>query len=275
MKRKSATRAISRAALQLAEGLFAHTVDFGLWLTIYFAEMSMPQSQHGQLWRARVAADRFLNQVNYEVIKNAIQTARKRGWVKTVRRKAPPEITEAGKRRLASVLPTYDEKRDWDGRMHLVTYDIPEEKKHDRELLREYLRRIGCGPLQDSVWLTPYNPIDTLRTFIEGKGLRGTIIVSDLGKDGSIGEGDHRAMAVRVYKLEELNTRYETWLAEVEEEEVDHFRVIRYLSILKDDPQLPFALLPPWWKGDVSYRKVKAKLEKVVNLKAIASKLTT
>ncbi|MBU1326639.1 CRISPR-associated endonuclease Cas2 [Patescibacteria group bacterium] len=266
MKRKSKTRKISRVALQLAEGLFAHAVDFGLWVTIYFAEMSVPQSQSGQLWRARVGADRFLNQVNYEVIKNAIQTARKRGWVKVVKRRASPEITKAGKERLSAVLPTYDEKRAWDGRMHLVTYDIPEEKKHDRELLRGYLRRLGCGMLQDSVWMTPYNPIDTLRSFISEHGLSGTIIISDIGKDGSVGEEDLHGFIVRVYKLEKLNERYEEWLEQADTfGRIDQQLLIFYLSILRDDPQLPFVLLPNWWKGDIAYNKVRDILTKVVD----------
>lgn len=267
---------MSRAALALTEGLFAHAVDIGLWVSIYFAEMSIPQSQSGQLWRAEIAADRFLNQVNYDVIKNAIQTARKRGWVKVVRRKALPEITAAGKKRLVALLPVYDEKRVWDERMHLVTYDIPEKRRLDREQLRAYLIRIGCGLLQESVWVTPYNPIDTLRSFVEERRLKANVIVSDLGKDGSIGEEDLRSMIIRVYKLEELNIRYETWFEEVEDRgEVDHFAFVGYLAILKDDPQLPFALLPPWWKGEKAYQKVKGMLKKIVNLTTTAVKLTT
>lgn len=271
MGRKSVTRAASRAALKLAEGLFSFSVDYALWVTVYFGAVGMPQSTSGQLWRANRAADRFLDEVNYEVIKHAIQTARKRAWIKSFRRKALPEITQEGKKRLEAILPHYDEKRVWDGRMHLVTYDVPEEQKKDREMLREYLITIGCGLLQKSVWITPFNPIDTLRNFIEEHGLKGNIIVSDMGKDGSIGEEDVRAMLVRIYKLEELNDRYKAWLQSVDEfGEVDHVAILQYLAILKDDPQLPFSLLPPWWKGEKAYEKVKPLLEKVVNFSAIA-----
>lgn len=251
-------------AVTLAEGVFSHSVDFTLWLVAYMTAISVPQRVYGQAWRAQIAADRFLNQVNYTVIKDAIQRARKRGWIKTVRRSALPEITAEGKRRLSAILPHYDQKRVWDGRMHTVIYDIPEKSKHHRELLREYLRRIGCGRLQDSVWMTPYNPIDTLRGFVEERGLNGTIIVSDLGTDGSIGEEDLRSLIVRVYCLEEINDFYEAWLKEVDEEgEADHRLLLRYLSILGDDPQLPFTLLPHWWKGDKAYEKVQTLLLKL------------
>lgn len=263
MGKKGVTKKLSRAALALTEGLFGYSVDMALWIAIYAMESSLPQSQSRQLWRAQVAADRFLSQVNYEVIKHAIATAKKRGWMKTIRRRALLEITEEGKRRLVSIIPRYEEKRVWDGRMHLVTYDIPEKRRTDREVLREYLRKIGCGKLQDSVWMTPYNPTDILCSFIEERALGGTIIVSDLGQGGSIGGEDIRALIVRVYHLEKLNDRYEEWLEDVENYgSVDHLAHIQYLSILRDDPQLPFALLPSWWKGDEAYQVSNNQLRK-------------
>lgn len=261
MSRKTITKKARKAALALAEGLFSRAVDFALWSIVFTGELGVPQSTSGQVWRAKFAADRLLNQINYDVMKNALKTARRNIWIKERKRNAMPEITEEGKRRLASVIPRYDETRSWDGKMHLVTYDIPEKRKIDRELLREYLRRIGCASLQESVWITPYNPIDLVRSYVSKKELSGTVIVSDLGKDGAVGEEDLRALLVRVYKLEALNERYEEWLSAVEDDDVvDHHGFIRYLSILDDDPQLPFVLLPPWWKGNKAYLLVKSQL---------------
>ena len=257
VRNKRVTKHLSRMALEAAEGLFSSTVDLTLWLVAYLGTMSVPQSSVGQVYRAGRTADRFLHQVNYEVIKNALNTARKKGFIRHPHRRTWPEVTEAGKRRLATILPFYDEKRIWDKRMHLVTYDIPEKRRHDRELLREYLKRIGCGRLQDSVWLTPYNPIDILRSFIDENGLSGTIIISDMGKDGSIGEEDLKSLVSRVYFLNKLNDRYEEWLKDIDEHGVDHWAAVHYLSILRDDPQLPFDLLPSWWKGDRAYLAVK------------------
>ncbi len=251
-------RDINRAALALTEGLFSHSVDMTLWVLAYMGEMSIPFGASSQLWRAGIAADRFLYEINYNVIKNAIITAKKRGYVKTTKRRAWPQITEEGKRRLFSIIPRYDEKRVWDGRMHIITYDIPEEHRNDRHLLRDYLRRIGCGRLQDSVWITPYNPIDTIRAFIEEHGLFGNVIVSDMGQDGAIGEEDLRAMIVRIYGLKALNTRYEDFLKDSEGQKLDQLSVVRFLSILKDDPQLPFSLLPEWWKGEEAYKRINS-----------------
>ncbi len=251
--------------LDLTEGVFSHAVDFSLWLTIYSAELSIPFGASGKIGRAQFAADRFLEYVNYDVIKDAIKHARRRGWLaQSKRRYALPEITEAGRKRLVSVIPRYDEARVWDGRMHLVTYDIPERRYADRQLLREYLKRIGCGRLQDSVWITPYNPIDTIRTFMEERDLAGTVIVSDMGEGGAIGEEDRRELIVRVYNMEELSDRYEHWLHKYPSKlSVDHWVVVQFLSILADDPQLPFPLLPSWWQGIKAYERVKHWLSKV------------
>lgn len=263
MTRKKVTRDIGRAGLKLAEGLFSHTVDMSLWFIVYLSSMSMPQKTTGQLWRAQIAADQFINQINYDVIKRAIVNAKRKGYIKKSRRHAWPEITKAGKHRLASLLPQYDEKRVWDGRMHLVTYDIPEKRRKDRAIFREYLKRIGCGRLQDSVWMTPYNPIDTIRSFIDERELGGTIIISDLGKDGSIGEDNLQELIVRIYGLDKVNMRYEEWLDLANGEAVSHLQVIQYLSILHDDPQLPFQLLPDFWKGSQAYKRVRDHLQRL------------
>ncbi len=251
--------------LGLTEGVFSRTVDMALWLMVFTGEVGLPQSTSGQIGRAQFAADRFLEHINYDVIKDAVKHARRRGWLTPAKRRhAIPAITQAGKKRLASILPRYDETRTWDGRMHMVTYDIPEKKRGDREMLRDYLRRLGCGRLQASVWITPYNPIDTIRAFMEEKDLAGTVIVSDMGEGGAIGEEDLRALIVRVYDLENLQDRYEAWRDEyASRKALDHWAVIRYLSILADDPQLPFGLLPRWWQGARAYERVKPYLAKV------------
>lgn len=257
------SRTVGEATLSIAEGVFSHVVDLMLWYTVYIAELSIPFNASGKPFRASVAADKFLNQVNYDVIKHAMVHAKQSGWITRRSRHAIPEITKEGRLRLFQAMPHYDTRRIWDGRMHLVTYDIPEKRSGDRHLLRGYLRRIGCGRLQDSVWITPYNPIDMVRTFIEQRELGGTVIVSDLGQDGAIGEEDIRSLIDRVYALDALSMRYEKWLIDVQNKKNDHWNAIQYLSILSDDPQLPFPLLPAWWKGDKAYLQIKQVLAKV------------
>lgn len=256
-------RSITKTASKLGEGLFAYSVDLSLWTVAFISALGVPQRTYGQIYRAGREADIFLSEINYEILKNGIREARRRGFLSKAGRgrKAWPEITEEGKRRLANLIPHYDEKRVWDGRIHIITYDVPEKQRNERELLRESLLRIGCGRLQDSVFMTPYNPIETLKQYIDEHGLHGTLIVSDLGKDGSVGDETLAELIIRVYKLHDLNEKYNKWLDQYDGERIDQASVIEYLNILSEDPQLPFLLLPKWWKGEEVYDQVKPLLQ--------------
>lgn len=251
---------------EVSEGLLSSVVDCSLWFIVYTAALSVPQSSYGQLYRAQREADRFLDAINYESLKRSIAEARRRGLIKRVRKgsRSWPQITKAGKMRLAAMLPKYDKERVWDKRIYVVTYDIPEEKRKERDLLREHLRLLGCGKLQESVYMTPYDPRELLARYVREHHVSGTIIVSDIGKDGSIGEKTLEDLVCDVYHLHNLNDRYEEWLVDIDGKTMDHFAAIRFLSILKDDPQLPFALLPNWWQGDRAYKRIEKVLKSMV-----------
>lgn len=199
--------------------------------------------------------------IDKETIKRAIWKAKHRQLI----RRSPKgldywQITREGRQRLESVVPQYRQRRTWDGKIYLVTYDIPEKKRRDRDILRRYLRQIDCGMLQISVWLTPYNPTGILKDFIKENDLSGAVIVSDTGKDGSIGDEDLDDLINRVYGLDELNGRYEEFIFVVKEGKLDKAQIaFRFLNILADDPQLPFELLPYNWQGKKAYKLFKEK----------------
>lgn len=256
-------RELRERILKISEGILETVVDTILLEMAYIGIAGTTFSRN--TWEPAAKADRFLEEINYQTIKKAIERAREKGWLtKPKKRQAWPEITAAGKKRLNAILPQYDEKRIWDHRLYLVTYDIPETRKRDRELLREYLKRIGAGMIQESVWLNPYDPHDTLRGFIEERRLKGAIIISDIGKDGSIGEEDIKDLVIRVYHLNEINKKYQQFLEEFEDSGAKLWEVaFAYWAILKNDPQLPFELLPSDWLGERAYQlflKSQAKL---------------
>lgn len=43
--------------------------------------------------------------------------------------------------------------KDWDGKWHMVSFDIPEEKRAARAALRRLLKQLGCKFLHGSVWV--------------------------------------------------------------------------------------------------------------------------
>lgn len=250
---------VSKQLLEVSELVFSHAVDATLSIVAYLVAFGDIQSQFSAPFHARIESEKFLRTVNYDAIKHALITASKNGFIKR-KRHAMPEITKAGMKRLASVIPSYDEIRMWDKRLHIVTYDVPEKKKHTRDVLRMYLKKIGCAKLQASVWLTPYDPIDIIRQFIKEKEIEGTVIVSNLGIDASIGDETIQELVFRIYNLQGLEDRYREWLEKYEGESISvigYKGFCEYLAILKDDPQLPFALLSKKWIGQRAYKIIK------------------
>ncbi len=55
----------------------------------------------------------------------------------------------------------------WDGRWHIVMFDIPEKRKRAREALRNKLQELGFLQFQKSVWVVPYPCKDEIDFIIE------------------------------------------------------------------------------------------------------------
>ena len=75
------------------------------------------------------------------------------------------EITERGRAYL-SLIEAGDSSRPkpkkWDKKWRMVIFDIKEEKKADRQRLRDFLRKLGFMKLQYSVWVYPYDCEDMI-----------------------------------------------------------------------------------------------------------------
>lgn len=76
------------------------------------------------------------------------------------------ELTDVGKRKIARYL-FEDGKiplpRSWDGKWRIIIFDIPEDHKYVREIVRGLLTRIGCYQLQKSVYVYPHECIGVVR----------------------------------------------------------------------------------------------------------------
>lgn len=203
-----------------------------------------------------------LKEVNYSKIKRALKDLHRKGLINSIKDDfTKAQVTKLGRKRLNSILPQYQTRRPWDKKLYLVTYDIPVASNSKRDALRDYLKTIGCGLLQESVWVTPYNPTDLAKEFALERDLEGTILVSALGREGSVGNMNLEELVDKVYNLSELNKRYENFLTQVRAKSLKGPQVMfAYLSILKDDPQLPFELLPEDWGGDTAYRVLQKNL---------------
>lgn len=262
-KVKKGTKKVNRAEiretlLELTDGLLTSIGEVILAELLFGLNLLVAGSYSGSVYRASKAADEMLESIRSETIKSTCYQLKYKGHVTYVKgRNAAPsaKLTKAGLERIESILPQYRERRPWDGRLYLVTYDVPEEQRQKRDDLRYFLKKIGCGLLQRSVWITPYNPKEALEKIVRDCNIVGDIIVSDTGKEGSVGKTNFKELMERVYNLKETNDRYKEFIEVCQRKgyKTRERLIFRFLSIVADDPQLPYELLPNDWLGDKAH----------------------
>ena len=261
MKRKD----LKQKVLKISEGIFSTLIDLMLGEIFFGIEYFLGYERYRltrSIEKAIARSYEDLEKINYKSIKTALNTLKQRGLIDYITEEGliKPILTKQGKQRLEAVIPTYIKSRPWNRKLYLIFYDFPKTKKSLRDTFRDHLYQIGAGRMQKSVYLIWYDPTEVLREFVEKHNLKGLIVISCLGKDGYVSGEKVEDLVSRVYKLEKLNKRYQEFLAKYSEpgQSLPRSRVaFEFLSILKDDPQLPSELLPEDWKGDDAYHLYK------------------
>ncbi|PJB99306.1 MAG: CRISPR-associated endonuclease Cas2 [Candidatus Nealsonbacteria bacterium CG_4_9_14_0_8_um_filter_35_12] len=107
------------------------------------------------------------NKVDRRRIQEAIKRLNKKRLINFIEKgdKVYLEITEEGNKLLKSF--DYDElklpnPKRWDKKWRLVTFDIPDKKKRERNAFSEKLKDLGFYPLQESVFIYPYDCRDEI-----------------------------------------------------------------------------------------------------------------
>lgn len=89
-----------------------------------------------------------------------IYNLKRRGLIKinNLENKKAIMLTSPGEARALRIkYKIIDKKRRSDGRWQMVIFDIPENKRRFRDILRENLSFLGYKILQKSVWVCPYD----------------------------------------------------------------------------------------------------------------------
>ena len=103
-----------------------------------------------------------LSSVKKSTLSQAIRRLRKNGFLeqeKSHEREVVLRLTEIG-RDFVGI------KKEWDGRYRVVVWDIPENKRRLRDLLRRKVKEWEFKKLQKSVWVSKRNVADKLRKLI-------------------------------------------------------------------------------------------------------------
>lgn len=265
---------MKRSLLAITDGVLGTVAD--LTLLLLFSLVSSAKPGRATMYDALFndEAVRWHDEINYQTIKSAVYKLTTKGFLKRLQKQNTLDlaITSQGKQRLAQLIPTYSVNRPWDGHLYLISYDIPASRNSARNLLREHIRKTGGALLQDSLWINPYNPSELLSDFAKRHHIPGTVLISKIGKDGAIGEEQMEDLLRRVYRLDALSDRYETFIEKFSSTKtyspLEVF--VAYTAILKDDPQLPFPLLPRDFPGEKAYKLFSTRFPSYPNLHARA-----
>lgn len=248
----------------ITNGLLHSLTDVCLFTFLFPTKLMLGGQGTSGLSNAIYNSVRLTKIINAYNLKRVVYRIKSRGYLQ--RKKDYYKITQKGTKRLKQILPEYEKERPWDGIIYLIVYDVSEEKRYKRDILRKYLQKLKCGLLQQSVWITCYNPKKHIANFVIKRRLAGRVLVSELREGSKIGGQEIKEILNKVYEISDLNEYYFSFVTKVREKKlVEQDLCMNYLSILKKDPQIPFELLPGNWWGKEAYRLYKREVARLKN----------
>ena len=102
----------------------------------------------------------YERQKNKQKFSQLIYRLKKNGYIKikNLEQNEGVILTKKGTEKVLRVkIKTEKKKGRSDGKWQMIIFDIPEDKRHLRDLLREKLRFLEYKMLQQSIWVCPYN----------------------------------------------------------------------------------------------------------------------
>lgn len=166
------------------------------------------------------------------------------------------ELTSKGIEKYKRKFPLFLREREkWDRNFMVVIFDIKEIERIRRDVLRLKLRQLGFGMMQESVYISPYHFEEDLREYLELKGLGRYVFVF---KAESLGLGDYRSLAEKIWKLSDIDKKYREVLADFGTGRKTIGEMWqKYLAVLYQDPLLPRDLLPENWSRNEVVKKLE------------------
>lgn len=203
---------------------------------------------------------------NYSSIQTTIQRMEKAGLLRKEKREREIFLRLTDRGRLlweehsAGHSPA---SSHWDHRWRVVVFDVPEKRVNIRRYLRSFLKTIGFGKMQKSVWISPHDREERVREF--SRKLKISSCVFQLTVERFSGF-KARELAEAFWDIRGLHKRYQAFIrfyrgemerlpAATPDTSALRTRFIHnlmwdYQTILNQDPRLPAELLPPQWIGD-------------------------
>lgn len=140
----------------------------------------------------------FLQMVGRSLRTGDIEKVEKNG-------KAYLRMTSVGKSKVKRDFPVTNLTKHWNGHWTILIFDIEEKSRVVRDRLREKLRRIGFGMLQESVWITPLPIGEDMWEFIESIGLKNHVFIMEVL---ALRLGSPKELARKIWHLDKYEEEY-------------------------------------------------------------------
>jgi phenylacetic acid degradation operon negative regulatory protein len=225
----------------------------------------------GEAWTGSLIELLSLFGLSEQAVRSTLSRMSQKGWLASRRTgrysfySLTPkcrELLEEGARRIFQ--PRCD---PWDGRWHLLTYSIPETKRHLRRRLRRRLLWLGFGTLNPATWISPRDMRAEVEREVDALHVRSYVELFTVEHQGFASDEE---IVARCWNLKQLNAYYAALIDRyaplfrehdarlmvgdsLDQREcfVQRFMLIHeYRSSPYLDPNLPLELLPDDWLGE-------------------------
>jgi phenylacetic acid degradation operon negative regulatory protein len=188
---------------------------------------------------------------------------RRDGWLDAERqgreaRYRLPAAVSAGQARIEGQLR--GRRPPWDGSFSGVLYEVPEQARPFRDQLRRTAQLLGYATLRPGLLIATTDRWTELGALLPAQPPGSQLLQVRI----ALGPGDSRAVAARLWDLENLAAEYRRVMAEARaltaaagqlEPGAEAFRAFAAATfpvyeVTADDPDLPAELLPADWPGD-------------------------
>lgn len=207
--------------------------------------------------------------VSSSALRSALSRMTREGWLVSQRNGSRPsyslsprgfQLIDEGARRI------YSRRREtWDGQWLVIAYSLPEQRRGERDRLREGLSFLGLGSLGNGLFVSPHDLSAEVRAVAERAGALEDVTVLRARLSWP---DDPQGLVRRAWDLQGVAARYQRFLAEfqrllqdtapLDDEEAfrRRFRLTHaFRRTLFGDPELPDALLPDGWVGTAAFHR--------------------
>lgn len=181
-KKINFTQKIFEEGLNAAGYILIGLKDFGSEFLQYFAESLPKKDPRFTLMRTLLTPD-FKEGFKKNTIKVNMGRLKREGLIEESEKKKIYYLTEKGEELVAYLKDRYSIlEKPWDGKVRLVVFDIPENRKFQRNWLRLELLLMQYKPLQKSVYVGKHPIPDDLYQELIKNGLFENVYIFTLEK---------------------------------------------------------------------------------------------